>query len=164
MKKLFYPLVAAILGFATAAQAQLTVSTNVVAGTYVLLSTRATIKSVQIMATNNTVVEFYDQNTVAAPYYGTNVVVGAYQSRTSYTTNYAYSYIDFGGYTNWYTNSGIATVLVTNAAATNRLPISGAFSATANDMGDYQNLNILCARGVVIRTPLAAVVTVTYWP
>lgn len=160
MKKL---IVGILLLVAVASQAAV-LSTNVTVGGVHLLSTaRASVYSIEVISDKNVTVDFYDCDTKADPYYGTNSVSAAYVSRTSYATNIASSYIASNGYTNWYTNSGIFTYSVTNTAATNALPKMATIVAAANTY-NVHNVDAIFTRGIAILTTTNANIVVNYRP
>lgn len=141
-----------------------TISTNIANATPVLLTTnRASIYSIEITSDKSVLVDFFNNNSVAAPVYGTNYVTAAYPYRISYSTNYVTSYIGNTGYTNWYTNAGIWTLTLTNAAATNAL--SAGFSATvgANTYAVYP-VDLLFEKGIVVRGTTNANIVINYRP
>ena len=160
MKKL---LITLLLAIAFVAQAELTLTTNVAAGTWVLLSSRAHVSTVTVIGTNNVTVRLYDQNTLADPYYGTNVVIPEYVSRSSYPTNIVNTFIGYQGLTNSYTNTGIFSYYVTNSASTNVLQVSAALSGSATAPVTYSG-DWLFSRGVVISGESGFGVTITYQP
>lgn len=127
-------------------------STNVTsAGVHLLSTNRASIYQVSLTATTAALVDMYDSDTLAAPYYGTNYVTGAYPYRSTYSTNYVTTYIGSNGYTNTVTNVGLWTISVTNAAATNALPKLGSFVVGANTYVVY-DVDQLHARGITFYT------------
>ena len=116
--------------------------------TIIITTNRASAYSVEVTASANSVVSFYDIDVTNAPYYGTNYVNSAYASRITYPTNYVYSFVGYNGYTNWYTNQGIFTLTVTNAANTNALnPLFTAVVA-GNSYATY-SVDALFTRGIV---------------
>lgn len=122
------------------------VGTNAVA----LLSTnRASVYSIGLVATNAGTISIYDCDNIAVPLYGTNYTNGAWISRTSYATNLVTSYVGTTGFTNWYTNVGLFTATITNAAATNALSPLVVLPFGANQAVTYQ-IDALFARGVTI--------------
>lgn len=100
------------------------ISTNLVSnGVFNLYSSRASVYSVELSSSANAVVDLYDSTIVAAPQYGTNYTNAQWVGRLTYATNYVYSFVGYNGFTNWYTNAGVWTINVTNAANTNVLPV-----------------------------------------
>src|SRR5215471_7531163 len=80
-------------------------------GTPTLLSTnRASVYQVEATSTGGGLIQLFDSDNTAAPYYGTNYVNAAYATRITYPTNYVTSFIGYNGFTNWYTNLGIWTI------------------------------------------------------
>lgn len=164
MKK--FLLLICLTAVVVAANAQLQVATNmtsVLAGpARLLLNDRASVYNVVVTAPDdNVTVLFYDQNTVAAPYYGSNYVTSAYVSYTAYPSNIVTSYVGFNGVTNWYTNSYSFTLATTNAAATNAMsavltvPVSRGLSSTITT-------DALFTRGIVVRATTNANIVVNY--
>jgi len=116
--------------------------------TVILTTNRVNAYSVELTATANALVNFYDIDVTNAPYYGTNYVNASYVSRTSYTTNLVTSFVGYNGYTNWYTNQGIFTLTVTNAANTNALAPLFSAAIGPNVLTTY-SVDALFARGLV---------------
>lgn len=162
MKKLL--LIAALIGsFALSVKAELSASTNG-GGTFVLLSSRAHASTIILTGTNTTTVYLYDMNTLAAPYFGTNTTNAAYTSKASYPTNIATSFVDYQGLTNWYTNTGTYTYLVTNAVGTNALTPIAVLSVGSGIPVVYTG-DWLFSKGISVRSPSQTVgITVTYQP
>lgn len=118
------------------------------ANTIIMSTNRASVYQIEITATANTKVDFYDMDATNAPYWGTNYVNSAYATRVTYSTNLVTSFVGNNGYTNWYTNVGVYTLTVTNAANTNAL--SPMFSAVvAGNTYAVYNVDALFVRGVV---------------
>jgi len=162
MKKLILSL--ALVLAALSLKADTSYSTNVPSGTHPLITNRLTVTSVQILATNNTTVYFYDQNAMGLPYYGTNVVIPEYVSAASYSTNMWRTYVDYTGFTNTVTNRGIFTYYITNAASTNVLAPMAILSATAYQ-AELIPVDWLFSRGIIMRSPTYGVgVNITYHP
>lgn len=153
----------ALLAAGLAANAQV-IATNVAAGgTYLLSTNRASIYSVEITSSNPVQVDLYDADSLAAPYYGTNYVNAAYQYRTTYTTNYVTSFVGSTGYTNWYTNAGLWTLTLTNAANTNQLPKAFSAVVAGNSYAVYPTSTLLI-NGVVMRASTNVAITILYRP
>lgn len=132
MKKILLGIALCVTGLVANAQFAI-LSTNLASGGPILISTnRAAVYSVEISSTTAGTVKLFDQNTTAAPYYGTNFVTAAYPYRISYTTNKLSTYVGANGYTNYVTNVGIFSLSATNSAATNALNPSFAASIGAN--------------------------------
>lgn len=132
MKKILLGITLCVIGLTASAQFAV-LTTNLASGAPILISTnRAAVYSVEISSTTAGLVKLFDQNTTAAPYYGTNFVTEAYPYRVSYTTNMLGTYVGSNGYTNYVTNVGIFSLTLTNAAATNALNPSFAASIGAN--------------------------------
>lgn len=138
-------------------------STNVTAGGVHLLTTNNSlyVYSVEIVSDKVVTVELFDNESVTAPVWGTNYVTGAYVSRSSYPTNYVTTYIGQNNFTNTFTNVGLWTISVTNAAATNALPASGSFVVGVSGVSVYAT-DILFTRGIVMRTSTNANVVLNY--
>ena len=128
MKKLLLSLVLLCGLKASAATIVVNATTN---GFYLISTNRASVYSIQLTGANGGTVRLFDSDTVADPYYGTNYVNAAYTTRILYATNLVTSYVGSNGYTNWYTNAGIYSLVTTNAANTNVLPVVAAFSVAA---------------------------------
>lgn len=141
-----------VLTLAIAAQAQLIISTNLPATNAVSLLTtnRASVYAIEISSDKAGVVDLYDSDTLADPYFGTNYVNASYVSRLTYATNIVSSYVGTTGVTNFYTNTGVFTASVTNAASTNALPklVSLAFGA---NVAQTYNIDALFVRGITAR-------------
>lgn len=131
--------------------------------TFLLLSDRASVYSVEISASVAGLVRLYDQSTVAAPYYGTNYVTAEYTGRSSYATNIVSTYVGFNGMTNRYTNSGIFTYETTVAAATNALNPSAAFSVAAGTYAVYST-DALFTRGIAVHSTTNVSIVINYRP
>ena len=101
-------------------------------GTSLLLTNNVKVVNVQLLSAYNATVAFYDNSATNSPTYGTNVVLGAYATTASYTTNLVQSYVGSNGYTNWYTNSAVWTYNVTNSAATNALTPTAVYAVSPN--------------------------------
>lgn len=162
MKKIL--LIASLLGFVAASQAQQVLVTNVnytASGVYPVFTNRVNLLSVSLVSpNNNTLVEFFNAVT-NAPYNGTNKVVPAYTSKGTAQSNVVTSYIQADtGITNWYTNAGLFTYLVTNSAATSALAPSAVFIGGSQPI-TYQT-SALLEKGLSIRTSTNANVVIYY--
>lgn len=148
-----------------AAQAAI-VSTNTTEGeTFVLRSGRASVYSITLSTTalSPATVRLYD-NTNAVdsdPYFGTNYVTAEYISRASYPTTIVDSYISPVGFTNWYTNTGIYTYTVTNAAATNELTPNAVLAVGANSVMAY-DMDSLFVKGITVMADTNIGIIVNY--
>lgn len=148
--------------------ADLVFSTNITATAastaFLLIPNRAVIK--QIMLTGGagaSTLLFYDQNTLAAPYYGTNWYWSAYATNFTYATNYVTTFIGYNGVTNYTTNAGVWTISVTNAAGTNLLPVVTAAVVNANQTAVYTPTPPpVFAKGVVLTVFTNVGVTIFY--
>lgn len=156
MKKFFNKCITSCLVFTTTLIASAGIlSTNVAdqtTGPALLSTNRALLYQLEFTATASSVIDFYDQDTLAAPYYGTNIVISSgLVTRSSYVTNIASSYVGYNGYTNWYTNSGIWFVNTTNSVATtNALTPTLSFVVGPNVAVTYA-ADAIFSRGVVMR-------------
>lgn len=168
MKKLILiaGLVLSGLTFNSQAQQTSVVSTNLGSTNqvFMLLSSRANIKSVQISTAvaSGCMVEFFDAYSTAAPYYGTNTTNGIYVSRASSNYTSVTTSIDLtGGTTNYLTNTGIFTYNTTNAAATNAVSAQGTFVQAGNTVGSYTT-DMLFQYGVAVRVNTNCSIVVYY--
>jgi hypothetical protein len=160
MKKLLLTFVT-LAAFAFQTQAE-TFATNILSGgTYILSTNRASIYQVELTSANACLVNFYDSDSLAAPFFGTNYVAGAFVSRTTFPTNIVSSYVGSNGFTNWYTNAGVFSLNVTNTQSTNQLPLMGAFVVAAGTYAVY-NTDQLHVRGVTITTTTNVSIVVNY--
>lgn len=141
------------------------ISTNLPATNAVSLLTtnRASVYQIQLESTVAGTIHFYDCDSVADPYFGTNYVNAAYVSRTSYATNLVTSYVGTTGVTNWYTNAGLFTLNVTNAANTNQLPRLISLVYGANQATTY-NIDALFVRGITALSSTNVGVVLYYRP
>lgn len=140
-----------VLGLMITSSHALTLATNITstAGGVFLLSTNGmSMASIELSAQYPATIQLFDCDTLADPYYGTNYVNAAWNGRTTYTTNFVTSFVGYNGYTNWYTNAGLWTLTVTNAAKTNALPATAAFTVSGGNYAIY-NTDAIFARGVV---------------
>ena len=152
MKKLL--LISAMLGLAVSSFGQTVFSTNsIAAGSHLLSVGNQSIYRIQLTAATNlpVVVEFFDNDSLAAPYYGTNYTTAAYTTRSSFATNLVTSAISITGYTNYFTNSGYFTYTTTNSAATNSMSPGLVLSVPASGSTEV-TLPAQFFRGVVVRT------------
>lgn len=157
-------IIASILALSCMAVSAATLATNLAAnGVYLLSTNRASVYSIEVSSASPTTLYFYDVNSAAAPYYGTNVVNAAYITRTSSAVAWASNFVNAYGYTNWWTNNGIASATVTNAAATNRAPVMIGVVGAANTYVVY-NTDALFARGISVHAPTAtnAAIVINY--
>lgn len=165
MKKLLILAIASFLAFDSQAQQTTPFTTNIagISVPFVLLTTRANVK--QIVVANSKLspvtVEFFDNDSLALGTNGTNIILPAYVSRSYYSTNIASSFVGVNGVTNWYTNSGVFTYNVTNAASTNTLAAAWTGAVGASQAQVF-NTDFLCVRGVVVRADTNCVVTFYY--
>lgn len=142
-------------------------STNILTGqqAYILLSTNVHVYQIQLASSVNAVTaDFYDCSQITAPAFGTNYTNAAFVSKVSYASNAIVTEnIGATGYTNYLTNAGIYTLLVTNAAATNLLPKQVSLAVGANQT-IVADVDALFARGVSIRPSTNVSVTLYYRP
>lgn len=167
MKKLFI-----VLGLALSlisASAQSIISTNVALGkSSIVTTTPGRYFQVSLLSTAASagVLHFYDTtftNSLAAPYYGTNYVLAANPYRASSNYTAVSSYVDTGGNTNWYTNSGIFTYTATNSASTNQLAKLGSFVTQPNTLVTY-DIDWLVTKGISIANETNVQVILYYRP
>ena len=131
-------------------------TTNVApAGTSInlLLTNRANVKMVFLSSvTTNVLVEFFNQNSIANPWFGTNYSTNTtYVSRASYTTNMAVNWTNFDGAISIWTNQGIFTYNVTNTGPiTNASKPLMSFVVSPNNVGVYP-VDALFDKGVCMR-------------
>ena len=140
-----------------------TISTNILVGkgTYLLKVGRADVDSIQLTSTNAYLARFYDQSTLAAPYYGTNYVTAEYSGRSTYATNYVTTWTNSTGVINYATNSGVWTVTTTVEAATNGLPAIVEANTVANAVSIY-DVDAIFTKGIVAVVDGNVNITVTY--
>jgi hypothetical protein len=158
MKKLLTILSLAAL--VVSANAQNIISTNITggSGTYVITTSRAKVYAIEATTTNAVSTTFFDNDNAnnvptaanTPGYFGTNVVTGAYISKSTYATNIASSFTNMTGYVVWSTNIGLWTVTTTNSAATNSLPVS-AIVTTAGAETRVNYVDATFVRGIVAR-------------
>lgn len=143
-------LIVAALIFASTVSHAAVFSTNIAnPGTFLLFTNRASVYNIEITCTANALVNFYDCDSLAAPFFGTNYTNASYVSRTTYSTNYVTSFVGYNGFTNWYTNAGVWTLTSTNAANTNALTPAFSVSSAANTYTTV-NTDAVFARGVSV--------------
>lgn len=122
--------------------------TGAIRNTILITTNRASVYSIEITATANAVVKFYDIDATNDPYWGTNYVNSSYVSRNTYASNaIVSSFVGYNGYTNWYTNTGVYTVQTTNAANTNALQPMFAAVVAGNTYATY-SVDALFVRGI----------------
>ncbi len=153
--------VAALVALSTlAAQADILTQTSSGLAT----TNRASVYQIEVTSTDTATVKFFDSDSTAAPYYGTNYVNAAYVTRTTYPTNYVTSFVGYNGVTNWATNSGLWTISTTNAANTNALTPKIA-AVVAGNTYVIQNVDALFVRGIyVLSTSTNTSVVISYRP
>src|SRR5438445_9988538 len=148
MKK-FLSIIGIIGGFSIVANAA-TISTNILGpGTFLLSTNRASVYQIELTGATSCAVNLYDCDNLAAPFYGTNYTAGAYNSRITYPTNYVTTFVGSNGFTNYYTNAGVWSLTITNAAVTNTLPIIGSFVVAGGTYAVY-NTDMLFSRGISV--------------
>jgi len=118
-------------------------------GVYQLTTNRASVYSVEVTSSGSALLAFYDSGSLAAPFYGTNYTNAAYTNRVTYSTNYVYSFVGYNGFTNWYTNSGVWTINVSNPANTNVLPVMFGAVVAGGTYAVY-NTDALFANGITV--------------
>ena len=168
MKKLY--ILIASLALIANTQAQQMLSTNIfVSGLHHLSIARAKVYSIEISSTNAFTYRFYDNDnldvwppdTTGAGYYGTNVVTGAYISRTTYATNVLSQFTNYNGFVNYNTNAGLWTLTSTNIAATNAMAALATIT-TGGAETRVSYVDALFNRGIIIGSTGAGSVTVYY--
>jgi|ERR1041385_490119 hypothetical protein len=151
MKNLFKSIVSiGLLAIATLtmeAQQVLTFTTPATNGVVLVSTNRASVYQVEVTSTASGLLSFYDANQITVPIYGTNYTNAVYTTRTSYPTNYVTSFVGYNGFTNWYTNAGIWTLVSTNAANTNALSPLFSVPVVANTLA-VVNVDALFVRGI----------------
>lgn len=171
MKNIFTKIIAAGLLLACSFVSQgsdLILSTNVTASAtspaFLLLPSRAVVKQVLLVGgAGSGIIKLFDQNTLADPYFGTNYTSSAYATNFTYATNYVTSFVGYNGVTNWSTNTGVWTISVTNAAATNQLPIVFAGVVSASLSAVYTPVYpIVFAKGISAQVSTNMGVTIFY--
>lgn len=140
----------------SASAADLVFATNILQAAgdpaFILRTNRSVLKSVTLLSTESGTINFYDSATIAAPYKGTNAVTSAYTNVVTYSTNIVSTYIGANGVTNTITNSGIFSLMVSNAAATNELPKRLSFAFQPNLSVTYPiTESALFVNGVSVR-------------
>lgn len=139
-----------------AASASLTTTTNY---SYNLLSVPASVSSVNIASGSGALtVKFYD--TTATNLLYTN---GSYVSRSTYISNIVNNYTTTTGITNYTTNRVAYTLTVTNAAATNTLPVAAVWSIPANTE-IVLDVDLKFSKGIVVNANTNATVNIVYYP
>jgi len=128
---------------------------------WVVLTNRASANTIALYSTTVANVKLYDCAQWTTPAFGNKYTNGSYVSRGSFATNIVGSYVGANGYTNWTTNAGIFTYSVTNAAATNFLPVIAAYTVPANTLVTYP-LDALFANGIAVQTDTNVIVTLYY--
>lgn len=158
IKKILTGLAAIGLTFGLEA-ASLSYNTTTNGGVYILSTNRASVYQIEVTAGNAALLNFYDCDTLTQPVFGTNYTNAAYVSRTTYATNLVTSFVGYNGYTNWYTNLGVFTINVTNAIATNHLPLLFSAVVAANTYAVY-NVDALFVRGIALEVPTGTNISV----
>jgi hypothetical protein len=156
MKKLFIASLLTLVGLSSFAQGILTTNLSA-SGTHLLTTNRIKVYQIEVATTNAQTFRFYDNDNLThtgaslanSGFWGTNVVTGANYTRVSYPTNFATSFVGQTGFTNWYTNSGIYSLWVTNTQATNALAAT-ATVATGGAETRLVGVDALFTRGVII--------------
>ncbi len=153
MKK-FIAIVGLLLALGVNSQAAV-FSTNIPSAAlqaYILLSTNVHVYQMQVTASANdpVIVNFYDSKQSTAPAFGTNYTNASFVSKISYASNAVVTEnIGATGFTNYLTNVGIYTLLVTNAAATNVLPKLAAIAAGVGQ-SVVADVDIIAAKGISV--------------
>lgn len=130
-----------------------TLSTNI------LLSTPATVSTIQVSASssNAATVIFYDTA------YGSNVYAVAQNiTRSNYVTNAVSTYVTTTGVTNYLTNTVLYTASVTNAANANTpMPAAATFTVPAGLTTTFP-VELVFSKGILVKVNTNATVNVTY--
>ena len=107
-------------------------------------------------ATNTATLKFYDWATAA-----TNVVRAAYDSKTSYTTNYSTVYTNSAGIVATNTFSGLYIADVSNPAVTNEQTRLATYQAPGSATSDLP-APLQVARGLVLLSDQTGTIEITY--
>ena len=129
MNKLF-KFIILLLALTAAAFGQITSSGTVASGVNLISSTPVQINSIQLFDTSGAAntITLYDNDSASS----TNRVRQAYTITTQYSTNVVMSFTNFTGVVQSYTNTVLATVNTTVAAATNQARRVFTFTLPAN--------------------------------
>lgn len=165
IKKLSLVALVACVSFNASA---LVLGTNIAtSAAFRLLTGKGSVNSIMISSTNPVVLKFYDNNNMAAGEFGTNVcVTNTYVTKGYAVSNIVSSYVGYNGYTNWYTNAGMFTYSVTNAAATNEAPTLFSVALPANVASGVIPIDAAFSKGLVVlgNTSTNAYVIINYDP
>lgn len=143
-----------------AVKAEAIIGGGLATNTAVIFSTNGGyVYSIVISAPNTATVIFYDSDNTNAPYYGTNTTNAAFTYRLTTNGTYVTNFISELGVTNWFTNFGNYTAILTNAAATNQLTPMGAFIVAGGQAVTY-NTDMLFRRGITAYISTNATVVV----
>jgi hypothetical protein len=166
MKKIL--LIAGMLALVALQSYGAIIATNLTGGSpaQVLSTNRASIASVEISSVNNARVDLYDSDGTGTSTNGfyqiTNQIIPVLSYRISYTTNLVTSYVGSNGYTNWYTNSGVFSLNITNSTpVTNTLSPLLSFVVSPNTYAVY-NVDALFARGISSLANSNATIVINY--
>jgi hypothetical protein len=149
----------------TGAPSPITITATLTANTPVILLTN-NVQVVNVQASvpsGSGMVYIYDHNNAAAPYYGTNWVSSAYVAQVQYPTNFVTTYVGYNGYTNYYTNVGLWTATITNAAATNALSPQATLPVYAS-MINQLTTPVMCNLGISVVATVNCSVVISYIP
>lgn len=162
MKKLLL-----ILGIVAAGYVKSQAASIVVNGTtngfYLISTNRASVYNVEVTSANPATIQLFDMDTVAVPFFGTNYTNAAFTYRITTNATQVTNYVGSNGYTNWFTNVGVYTVTLTNAANTNALPAMAAFVVAGGTYAVY-NVDALFARGICATITTNASMVINYRP
>lgn len=151
MNKIKYLLGLAFCAVSISASAQFAQSfSGTTQGFYLISTNRESVYQITLSVPAGqvpTTVQLYDCQSIAAPFFGTNYTNAAYSNYIQYATTMVSSYTGTTGFTNFYTNVGIFSLMVSNAPATNVLPVIGAFTVASGTAVTY-NMDALFARGI----------------
>lgn len=138
-----------LTGSITTPAGALSGTTNVVQ----ITTNRAQVHSIQLVSAAAGSATFYDSDNTNAPFFGIFGTNDIYWTRASSNINYVTTNISgLTGTTNIWTNVGVFTYFVTNAANTNALnPAFGSAWAAAVPF-TMNNLSLMFSRGITMRT------------
>ena len=161
MKKSLILLAALVLAALNAVAQSTTFSTNLSAGTSLVLSVPAQISSITVGGTSSgaTTVSLFDNNANVATY--TNA---AYTTTISYPTNMTSVITNSTGALQTNTYTGVFTTTTTTAANTNTFPNLGVYSAAASTIVGPFNVSFNTVRGLAVTASTNATLTVVYRP
>lgn len=157
-------LIAGANAFAGVFAGSITTPAGALAGTtnVVLITTnRANVTQIMLSSTATGVAQFYNSDNTNAPFFGMFYTNAPYWNLNHYPSNVVTSFIGQNGITNWYTNAYEYYYFVTNVANTNELQPLAALAFAAN-IPVVINVDMLCERGLTIRTTTNVNYTIYY--